>query len=272
MPPIPQGAARNVGEVLRFYLTHSPPDHALWKSIEWRLFRERDYAAPILDLGCGDGVFAKLIFDAPLAVGFDILNNRVAKARRTGAHRHVLTADATRMPFADGYFATVFSGCAMEHVPPMSRMLHEIARVLRPGGMLVTTVPSGYYSEYLYLASVLRKLGLARLAQGYGKLIPRLLTMVHLYAPAQWDLLLRDAGLELIEARHFVSRHTMALYDRILILGNLLQPLRWLLHGTALHRRYVDWLYQRMIEHVELDEPTGGGLLLVARKPSSLPA
>ena len=267
MPPIPPGAAGSAAEVLRFYLTHSPPDHALWKSIEWRLFSEHEYPEPVLDLGCGDGVFAKLIFTKPLDVGIDILHGRIARARRTGAHRHVLTADATRMPFVDGYFATVFSGCAMEHVPPMREMLAEIARVLRPGGRLITTVPSGYFSDYLYFSSLLERLGLATLARRYGKLVPRLLSMVHLYHPAHWEGLLREAGLELVEARHFVPRDTTALYDKVFILGNLVQPLSWLIRGTPLHRRYVDWLHGMMARHLELDEPTGGGLMLVARKP-----
>ena len=254
-------------DVLRFYAAHSPPDHVLWKTIEWRLFREYTYAPPILDLGCGDGLFAELVFDQPLASGIDIRHQRVRKARRAGVYDLAVTGDATMMPYAGESFATVFSGCAMEHVPPMPRMLAEIARVLKPGGRLITTVPSGYFRDYLFVPTVLRRLGLNVLAARYGTLITRLLTIAHMYHPARWEQLLADAGLELVEARHFLPREATALFDRLLIAGNLLQPVMWLLRGSWLHRRYIDWLVARLLPYVDSDARTGGALLLVARKP-----
>jgi SAM-dependent methyltransferase len=157
----------------------------------------------------------------------------------------------------------------MEHVPPMPQMLQEIRRVLKPGGQLITTLPSGYFSEYLYLSTVLRRAGLRLLADQYSRFIPRLMTMVHLYHPARWEQLLADAGLELIEARHFLPRAATQLFDRLLIVGNALQPLMWLIRGTPLHRRYVEWMHAKLLPHVERDDVTGGALLLVARKPET---
>lgn len=266
MPPRPT-ENRSLIDVLRFYATHSPPDHALWKTIEWRLFREYSYPAPILDLGCGDGVFAKLVFDQTLRSGIDIRHKRVRQAHRAGVYDLPVTGDATQMPYADASFATIFSGCAMEHVPPLPQMLGEIARILRPGGQLITTVPSGYFSEYLFVPGVLRRLGFEAIGAQYGKLIMRLLTAFHVYHPACWERLLNDAGLELIEARHFLPPEATALFDRLLIVGNVLQPIRWLLRNTALHRRYVDWLVAKLLPYVTCDASTGGALLLVARKP-----
>ena len=253
-------------DVLRFYVTHSPPDHALWKTIEWRLFREYTYTAPILDLGCGDGVFAEMVFDQPLHSGIDILHGRIKKAHQAKIYDLALTGDATRMPYADGSFATVFSGCAMEHVPAMPQMLGEIARVLKPGGQLITTVPSGYFSDYLFVPTVLRRWGLGGLANRYGDMMVRLLTISHMYHPAVWKQLLDDAGLELVEARHFLPRETTALFDQMLVIGNVLQPLVWLVRGSRLHHRYVEWMMRTLEPHVRGEARLGGALLLVARK------
>ncbi len=253
-------------DVLTFYATHSPPDHALWKTIEWRLFREYEYPGPVLDLGCGDGIFAELVFDEPLCSGIDIRHNRVREAQRAGVYRLPITGDATAMPYAGAQFGTVFSGCAMEHVPPMPEMLREINRVLKPGGCLITTVPSGYFSDYLWVPGVLRRWGLDGAARGYGRLILRLLTIFHMYHPATWARLLDDAGLELVEARHFLSPEATAMFDRLLIAGNLLQPLMWLVRGSPLHRRYVRWLSGKLLPYVTGDSGTGGAILLVARK------
>jgi SAM-dependent methyltransferase len=266
LPPCPVNTT-TLADVLRFYASHSPPDHALWKAVEWRLFRAYDYPMPVLDLGCGDGVFAKLIFDQPLQSGLDLRPHRVRKAWRAGIYTTAVTGNAAALPYADESFATVFSACAMEHMPPLSRILAEIERVLKPGGRLITTVPSGYFSDYMFMSTRFQRLGLSGLATQYGKFIKRLLTIRHVYHPMVWARFLDDAGLQLIQAQHFLPYAGTLLYDRLLIVGNLLQPLMWLLRGTPLHRYYVNWLVARLLPYASRSAPTGGGLLLVARKP-----
>jgi SAM-dependent methyltransferase len=50
--------------------------------------------------------------------------------------------DATAMPFPDGAFDRVIAAEVLEHIPADARALAEIARVLRPGGLLAVTVPA----------------------------------------------------------------------------------------------------------------------------------
>lgn len=50
--------------------------------------------------------------------------------------------DATRLPFADGVFDAVITSEVLEHVPDDTAALTDMARVLRPGGVLAATVPS----------------------------------------------------------------------------------------------------------------------------------
>ena len=59
-----------------------------------------------------------------------------------GASARVVRGDATAMPFADGAFDRVIAAEVLEHIPGDQRALHEIARVLRPGGIAAVTVPS----------------------------------------------------------------------------------------------------------------------------------
>jgi SAM-dependent methyltransferase len=49
---------------------------------------------------------------------------------------------ASEMDFPDGYFDTVISVEAIEHIPDLPRALDEFARVLRPGGECVITCPN----------------------------------------------------------------------------------------------------------------------------------
>ncbi len=49
--------------------------------------------------------------------------------------------DAQRMTFDDGMFSVVIDSETLEHVPDLEQALREIARVLKPGGLHVFTVP-----------------------------------------------------------------------------------------------------------------------------------
>jgi SAM-dependent methyltransferase len=54
----------------------------------------------------------------------------------------VLRGDATGLPFADGTFDRVVTSEVLEHIQDDVAALAELARVLRPGGVLAATVPS----------------------------------------------------------------------------------------------------------------------------------
>lgn len=49
--------------------------------------------------------------------------------------------DAQRLTFADGTFSAVIESETLEHVPDLEQALSEIARVLKPGGLHIFTVP-----------------------------------------------------------------------------------------------------------------------------------
>ena len=73
--------------------------------------------------------------------------------------------DVTALSFGDGTFDAVVSLDVLEHVPDHRRALAEFARVLRPGGVLVFTVP--FYDEQAG-STVLARVG----ADGVEHLVP----------------------------------------------------------------------------------------------------
>jgi SAM-dependent methyltransferase len=67
---------------------------------------------------------------------------------------HLEVQDARAFSYGDASFDRVFSISVIEHIPDDgdSRAMREIARVLRPGGMVTVSVPfdpTGYAEEYL---------------------------------------------------------------------------------------------------------------------------
>jgi SAM-dependent methyltransferase len=70
-----------------------------------------------------------------------------------GASIRAAAGDATSMPFRDGAFDIVIASEVMEHIPADQRAMHEVARVLRPGGVAAVTVPAWLPERICWLLS-----------------------------------------------------------------------------------------------------------------------
>jgi ubiquinone/menaquinone biosynthesis C-methylase UbiE len=101
----------------------------------------------ILDAGCGDGRYTRHILrradSGALISAFDLSCRMLVRARRRLKQSRVqhVSADLTRLPYADGFFDAVVCGWVLEHLPDPRPGLRELARVLQPGGkmLLMTT-------------------------------------------------------------------------------------------------------------------------------------
>jgi SAM-dependent methyltransferase len=115
-----------------------------------RLTRAVAYHVPIggtvLDLGCGTGQIASAIAAAGMrATGCDISPEML---RRAAAADRSATADWVQLdtgwqvlPFGPETFDAVVASSVLEYVDDAEAVLRECRRVLRPGGILLCTVP-----------------------------------------------------------------------------------------------------------------------------------
>ena len=98
----------------------------------------------VLDLGCGTGYGSfRLSRVARKVIGGDISVEAVEYARgHYGApNLEFAVLDATVLPFGDASFDVVCSFETIEHVDNPKKLVHEVARVLRPGGTFVVSTP-----------------------------------------------------------------------------------------------------------------------------------
>lgn len=103
---------------------------------------------PVLDLGCGRGHLTEQILDRGYpCLAVDQSSESVAEVQQRLAGRRgflgARTGSQFELPLGDGEVGTVFLLEVLEHLSPekLERALAELARVLRPGGHLVVTVP-----------------------------------------------------------------------------------------------------------------------------------
>ena len=108
----------------------------------------------VLDAGCGSGRHACECHRHPgvFVAGMDINAEDLSAAKKNlTLHDHIgehgggawglAAGDVSNLPFPDGCFDVVICSEVMEHVPEEKKAASEIARVVKPGGRLVVSVP-----------------------------------------------------------------------------------------------------------------------------------
>lgn len=114
----------------------------------------------LLDIGAGNQPYRDLFPHTKAYVAMDL----------PPSENVAVYGDALALPFKDGIFDSVLCNEVLEHVPEPGTLLMEVARVLRPGGVLLLSTPQTWglhhepYDFYRYtkygLAYLTRKAGL----------------------------------------------------------------------------------------------------------------
>ena len=100
-------------------------------------------AGAVLDVGCGTGRLlraARPCYPAAKLVGVDLAGQMAAAAMAvtpSGLRIRYVQARAEHLPFPDARFDLVFATLALRHWADVPVGMAEVARVLRPSGMLV---------------------------------------------------------------------------------------------------------------------------------------
>ncbi len=115
----------------------------------------------VLDVGCGQGIDLVEYASAGARVtGIDLTPRHVELARShveaLGLTAAVVNGDAEQLPFADASFDRVSSNGVLHHTPDMPAALHEIRRVLRPGGQARIVVYNRWSIHYWLMQVAIR--------------------------------------------------------------------------------------------------------------------
>ncbi len=103
----------------------------------------------VVDVGCGTGralhALRQAVGPDGAVIAADLTPEMLAAARpkATAARAALVIADARRLPFADASADALFAAGLVNHLPDPEAGLGELARVARPGGLLILFHPSG---------------------------------------------------------------------------------------------------------------------------------
>lgn len=174
------------------------PSLSHWRAWEYAAYKHCDIAGRILDVGCGDGLYFKLIWPkANNVVGVDLDPVAVEKGRSSGVYREIHLGAADSIPEADRSFDNAFANCSLEHMDRIDQVLSEISRCLKVNGKLVCSVVSNRFVEWSLLSKLVKEAGHDRAAE---MLQSQFLNYHHLANPlpvADWVSSFKKAGFEL---------------------------------------------------------------------------
>ncbi|MBI2630469.1 class I SAM-dependent methyltransferase [Candidatus Pacearchaeota archaeon] len=92
----------------------------------------------VLDLGCGPGIYAKVLSEKGASVkGIDISEKSIEIAKKEAPHAEFIIGDAEKLPYKNFEFDIVLSPLMLGHLKSWNKVLSEIYRVLKKGGLFI---------------------------------------------------------------------------------------------------------------------------------------
>lgn len=228
------------------------PAYAWFRSLELHAYESADLELqrPVLDLGCGNGMVARTLIDRGILsegslFGIDYEQLPLTQAHDAAIHTGLARADGRRLPFADGAFGSVVSNGVLSSIPEgIEHLLDEVARILRPGGTFVTTIPTDRFIDSLLWPRVLGSVSEGA-RRSYVRRINRRLDHRGEYASVEeWRTRWEKSGLRVDRVEGFLSTRAGSLYNLLAMhlfrfFGLLREAPSFLQVGTAVMLRFA---------------------------------
>lgn len=243
------------------------PSVVLWRAVELRqidfLFDKYILEKPILDLGCAEGKIGSLFFKEKSAVGLDNCWESIKENKKTDTYKGLVMADACVMPYKNKVFGSIFSNCVIEHISDLDKVLKEVHRVIKDRGIIIFTVPSHNFGDFLFFSVLFNGLGLKCLAKWYKTKRNKLLNHFHCYDHNRWREILDQNGFRVLEYKYYLSRRATCYWDLMAVIAITVKHI-WPLNclGCGIN----NWFSNRLNLYYNLESKDGGGLLILAEK------
>jgi SAM-dependent methyltransferase len=252
------------------YYRFCPSALAVRECLRLRAVRQFELQSPILDIGCGDGVFAALAYPGKKIWGIDVNLQEIRRAQSSAAYDALLCGSITEVALPKGFFRGAVANCSLEHVPDLDQALRNIRHALAPGAEFLNIVPTPRWTRLLAIPELLRTHGFIGLADAYGRAIDKVFVHIHLYDEQEWTRRLEQAGFRVRSIQTLTSRRSSWVFDLLMypsLMGWATKKLtgKWVI-APALRNLSVDvarGLVDRLAATIE-DSDEGGEFLITA--------
>jgi ubiquinone/menaquinone biosynthesis C-methylase UbiE len=107
---------------------------------------EADKKSIVLDLGCGEGYFARVLSLQSITIALDVDKRAIVKAQvQAGENKldklHFIVADVSSLPFRSHSINVVVCASVLEHIQDLDGVAKQIRDVLKEDGIFVSGYP-----------------------------------------------------------------------------------------------------------------------------------
>jgi SAM-dependent methyltransferase len=258
---------------LENYVAQAPIALAFERVMECRILAKKEFERPVLDIGCGEGLFAHILFAEKIDTGIDPNAVELRRAHELGGYTELIECFGDAIPKPDGSYQTVLSNSVVEHIPNLEPVLKEAFRLLASGGRLYLTCPSDRFDEYSWISQVLGMFGMAERQRQFRKFYNRFWVHHHFYAPEKWESLVQSCGFEVVELYTYGPKRVCLMDDMFVPFGLLARMTkqifnRWTLFPGLRRVLLLPTIAFGRILLKDAERCEAGGLVfLAARKP-----
>jgi len=268
----------SVEEVLKGYDAVWPlypyvPPMNLWRAWEYIAYKRYVLPEPMLDIGCGDGGFFRLIWpDIKKVVGVDREPAVVKAAEQSGIYSQVYLTEAHQLAVPPESFASAFANCSLEHMSHLPEVLKIIYHSLQPGGLFLFSVVTDKFIKWASLPLLIAEMGDQNWSQ---KLQDAHEIYHHLVNPlpnAEWVKQLEMTGFEVIDLISIMPELTSKLFlflDNTWHVKNPRGEIGDALHGYLSKIPNFPQAFREIFSGIlkmERDWNVGSGTVFLARK------
>lgn len=205
-------------DILLRYMSMSPLALAFERYLECQILEGLSFDPPILDIGCGDGLFAYILFSEQIDTGIDMNIRELERAQELGAYNELIAAEGDSIPKPDGFYKTIMSNSVLEHIPDLGPVFNEINRLLAPDGKFYMTVPTPDFENNTVVNQLLTYIGFHTIASKYRRFCSRYIwRQCHYNTLAGWGELVSGYGFEVVKSNTYNPK-------AICLINDLLYP------------------------------------------------
>ncbi len=153
----------------------------------------RDPTASILEVGCGTGATGALALARGRAgryVGIELMDAAAARAREVLTEVRVGDVERMKLDWQPASFDALILSEVLEHLVDPERTLAKLARVIRPGGLVLASSPNVSHWR------VVKELMLGRFDLADQGVFDR--THLRWFTPATFSRMFREAGFNVV--------------------------------------------------------------------------
>jgi SAM-dependent methyltransferase len=197
------------------------PPLSLWRAWECAAYARYRLPEPVLDIGCGDGRFFRMLWPhIRQVVGVEVDPAVAEQAVASGVYERVLRTPANRIPAGETGYASAFANCSLEHMDDLDGVLRSVYRALAPGGRFLCSVVTDRFVAWPPLPALIATVAGAELARQLGT---EYLSYHHLVSPLTehaWCQRLEAAGFGVREHVPILPEATARLFLTLDQLGS----------------------------------------------------